>query len=111
MSITISSHVLNVEAGLPAEAMQVTLAKVDDQGARVLDSTRTNDDGRVAGWAIDWEQDMRLRVTFATGDWYTAQDQAPFYPEVVVDFCPSAPGHFHIPLLISRHGYSTYRGS
>ena len=51
------------------------------------------------------------RITFETGAYHRRQGQSAFYPRVEVLFRVDSPAHFHIPLLLSPFGYSTYRGS
>ncbi len=52
------------------------------------------------------------RITFGTGDYFCACGAETFYPRVVVVFeVTSATEHYHVPLLLSPFGYSTYRGS
>jgi 5-hydroxyisourate hydrolase len=52
------------------------------------------------------------RLTFATGDWFEAEGLTGFYPRVTVVCRIDDPGaHYHVPLLLSPYGYSTYRGS
>ncbi len=53
--------------------------------------------------------DYRLR--FDTGAYFTLLGVTSFYPEVVVTFVVDGDEHFHVPLLLSPYGYSTYRGS
>ena len=108
--MTLSTHVLDVEAGLPAAGVRVT-AEVLLDGAWVLRGQgRTDGDGRIAplvgseGWGPGtW------RVVFATADHHGPDA---FYPRVTVELtvAADAPRH-HVPLLLSRHGYTTYRGS
>jgi len=96
---TLSTHVLDTAAGRPAVGVPVALSKVDGE---LLAEATTDDDGRVAPIGGDLEPgDYRLR--FETG--------GPFYPEVVVTFRITADEHHHVPLLLSPHGYTTYRGS
>ena len=73
----------------------------------------TDDDGRVkdflAGAAL---QTGRYLMTFATGDYFRTRGEPSFHPEVPVMFeVTDATQHFHVPLLLSAFGYSTYRGS
>ncbi len=51
-------------------------------------------------------------VTFKTGKWFADRQQKPFFPEIPVIFTAdgSVP-HYHVPLLLSQYGYSTYRGN
>ena len=51
-------------------------------------------------------------MTFETGDWFAEHDTRTFFPEIPVPFEVTDPSqHYHIPLLLSPYGYSTYRGS
>lgn len=121
MSATLSSHVLDTHLGKPAAGIAVTLHRVQNNATELLAHGTTNDDGRVTpdSWqfaqAID-EADRQLNagrytVTFETQAYFDAQQLAVFYPQVVVDFVVKDISHYHIPLLLSAHGYSTYRGS
>lgn len=112
MNISLSSHVLNLDSGKPAADMQVTLSRIASDGSlQLLAEGCTDEDGRVSGWTVADAQGARLQVCFLTGLWFEAHGQTVFYPQVVVDFMPAEAGHYHIPLLVNRHGYSTYRGS
>ncbi|HEV7903148.1 MAG TPA: hydroxyisourate hydrolase [Pyrinomonadaceae bacterium] len=52
------------------------------------------------------------RLTFRTADYFAAQGVESFYPEVMISFIVGEEaGHYHVPLLVSPFGYSTYRGS
>lgn len=109
-----SVHVLDQQTGLPAEGVQVVLAKAEEDRWTVISNGTTDVDGRVAalypaGRALDAG---RYQVTFLTGAWYTQHGATTFYPEVqvIVDVDGKLP-HYHIPLLLSAYGYSTYRGS
>lgn len=108
LKISLSSHVLDVDAGRPAAGMQVVLYRV---GGEEVFVEATDDDGRIPAQQLDIEAGDELKLQFMTGDWYIQRKDPCFYPQVDVAFCPLEPGHYHIPLLINRHGYSTYRGS
>ncbi len=108
--ITLSSHVLDLDAGRPAGGMRVTLARRRGTEIQVLFEATTDADGRVTGWSVEDGGDA-LRVTFATGAWYAENGRRCLYPEVAIDFDPPESGHYHIPLLVNRNGYTTYRGS
>ncbi|MFQ6172002.1 hydroxyisourate hydrolase [Oryzobacter sp. R7] len=104
---SVSTHVLDTSTGRPAAGLRVTLEAPD--GTALARGT-TDGDGRVAALAADvGEGEHRLR--FATGPWFDGQGVAAFYPEVVVAFTVRDAEHFHVPLLLSPFGYSTYRGS
>lgn len=105
---TISTHVLDTVAGEPAAGVAVSLHTVDDSTERVLSSTSTDNDGRVA----DLLGGERLRTGIYRLVFNTAAYGNTFYPEVAVMFRVSDPDqHHHVPLLLSAYGYSTYRGS
>jgi len=105
---SLSTHVLDTSRGCPATGVAVTLtyATGDVVGEGVTDA-----DGRVAalGPAALESGDYRLR--FDTADYYERTGTTGFYPEVVVAFTITADEHYHVPLLLTPHGYSTYRGS
>ncbi len=107
---SLSTHVLDTSAGRPAAGLRVTLESADGV---VVASGVTDADGRVGSLAGDLP-DGDHRIRFDTGAWFAEQGVAAFYPEVVVAFTVAGdePGeHFHVPLLLSPYGYSTYRGS
>lgn len=116
----ITTHVLDLSRGTPAAGIDVTLERADGRGdyARVGHAT-TDPDGRVksfgapatAGEAAGGAS-VRYRLTFAVGAYFAAQGVACFNPEVLVvfDAAPATP-RYHVPLLVSPFGYSTYRGS
>ena len=101
---TLSTHVLDTSRGRPAARIAVTLETRD--GA-TLATGGTDDDGRVGSLGGDLAAgDYRLR--FDTGGYLGPTG---FYPEVTVTFTVGDDEHYHVPLLLSPYGYSTYRGS
>lgn len=122
MSATLSSHILDTHLGKPAADIAVTLHRIQDGGiATLLAHGMTNNDGRVTpdSWQFDTAIDSterqldigRYTVTFNTQSYFDAQQLTAFYPQVVIDFVVTDASHYHVPLLLSAHGYSTYRGS
>jgi 5-hydroxyisourate hydrolase len=107
----LSTHVLDMAQGLPAAGVVVTLA-IEEGGWKPLASGTTNADGRISPLLPVLPRAGLYRVVFATGDYFRMNNQPVFYPEVsvLVQLDPTA-GKYHIPLLISPFGYSTYRGS
>jgi 5-hydroxyisourate hydrolase len=101
---TLSTHVLDTALGRPAVAVPVRL--VDSSGNTVGEGV-TDGDGRVASVGGDLAggtYTLRFDVAVYLPDG--------FYPEVSVTFRVSAEEtHYHVPLLLSPFGYSTYRGS
>ena len=101
---TLSTHVLDTALGRPAAGIRVALET--SEGAHI-DAGMTDDDGRVGslgGRLVPGAYVLR----FATGGYLGAEA---FYPEVVVGFRVGTDNHYHVPLLLSPFGYSTYRGS
>lgn len=117
-SATLSSHILDTHLGKPAANIAVTLRKVDANGnTTLLANGTTNDDGRVTPDSWQFVTDVtelssgRYTLTFDTQAYFDAQNLTAFYPQVIIDFVVSDSSHYHVPLLLSAHGYSTYRGS
>ena len=104
--VSISTHVLDTGSGEPAAGMGVVLQWREDEEWVEVHSATTDADGRVTGLGSDLATGA-YRVRFDTGGYGNR-----FYPEVVVavDLDDSS-DHYHIPLLLSPFGYSTYRGS
>lgn len=103
----ITTHVLDTSTGRPAAGVAVTLA-VFSGDWRTIGHGVTDADGRLRtltdGIAL---QRANYRLTFATGDYNRG-----FFPEVSIVFRVDDPAqHYHVPLLLSPFGYSTYRGS
>jgi 5-hydroxyisourate hydrolase len=112
--MSLSTHVLDATLGRPAADVAVRLDRRDRVGGwREVATGRTGPDGRLAGWLPGGEPTAGIyRLTFGTGDYFAERGVATLYPEVSVTFqVDDAGGHFHLPLLLSPHAYSTYRGS
>jgi 5-hydroxyisourate hydrolase len=112
--VTVSTHILDAVAGVPARGVSVELSVRDDSGSwRPVEIGVTDADGRLR-FAAETAGGV-YRLTFATGRYFSDHGRAGFYPEVVITFSTvtldDAPGHFHVPLLLSPYAYSTYRGS
>lgn len=112
---TITTHVLDTARGLPAPGLPITLEQQLPDGAyRPVASGTTNADGRVKDLLPAGEDfgPGTYRMTFDTETYFQATHQEGFYPTVQVVFAIRGEGqHYHIPLLLSPYGYSTYRGS
>ena len=110
----LSVHVLNQETGLPSSNMDVTLeAQQGDKWVK-LNESKTDADGRIkALYPADASLQKGIyKVTFKTGDWFKANNKRTFFPEVPVVFViDGSLEHYHIPMLLSSYGYSTYRGN
>jgi 5-hydroxyisourate hydrolase len=110
----ITTHVLDVSAGRPAANVAVMLEAHSPAGqwSEVARGT-TDADGRLRDWpAAKAVEAGTYRLTFDTYAYFTAHKIAGFYPQVVIVFeVRAAQEHYHVPLLLSPFGYSTYRGS
>jgi len=110
----LSVHVLNIQNGLPSPDVTVTLERYEGSQWVELSEAVTNEQGRIGELYPEGEDlvDGTYRVVFETGDWFEAQDAASFFPEIPVVFTmDGALEHYHVPLLLSPYGYSTYRGN
>lgn len=110
----LSVHVLNLQDGLPSAGVNVTLEKQNGQDWSKLNTGITNEQGRVTALYPENKvlEKGTYRVTFKTGDWFKEHQSATFFPEVPVIFeADGSVPHYHIPLLLSPYGFSTYRGN
>ncbi|MCW2934006.1 MAG: uraH [Actinomycetia bacterium] len=106
---TVSTHVLDACAGIPAGDVHVVLeGRATDGSWEAAGRAVTDGDGRARfpGNLAAGE----YRLTFGTGAYFAARGTSSFYPEVTVTFSVAS-GHYHVPLLLSPFAYSTYRGS
>ena len=111
----ISTHVLDVAQGKPAKDVPVRLDRQESSGEwRVLASSRTDGDGRCPQLLPEDEvlSAGTYRLAFDTATYYRHQKSEGLYPVVEITFeAREGQSHFHIPLLLSPNGYTTYRGS
>jgi 5-hydroxyisourate hydrolase len=115
MMTRISTHVLDIAQGQPAKDVPVRLERQDAAGNwRLLASARTDQDGRCALLLSETEALTPgiYRLGFDTAAYFGARKLDSLYPFVELVFqVRNGEQHFHIPLLLSPHGYTTYRGS
>lgn len=110
--ITLSTHVLDTALGRPAAGVPLRLERQTPDGWTLLGQATTNADGRARELSPAPLTAGVYRLTFDTGRYFCDSGQRGFYPEVPVLFeVQEGAGHYHVPLLISPWGYSTYRGS
>lgn len=111
----LTTHVLDTASGGPASGLTITLEiQTEARVFEFVNSLVTNNDGRVDSSLIP-DRTMRAavyRITFDTASYFASKQQKCFYPSVSVVFEITSPEeHYHVPLLVSPYGYSTYRGS
>ena len=110
----ITTHVLDTSRGLPAADLPVSLHQLIDGSWHCLAKGKTSAQGRVENLLVP---DKILpagcyRLKFETGVYFNEQGTSSFFPHVDVTFNIDVTGqHYHIPLLLSAYGYTTYRGS
>lgn len=110
----ITTHILDTTRGLPAQNVPINLYAQKGNDWEELGGGVTNCDGRLPGLLAD---NVKLpagiyRMHFATSAYFEANKEEGFYPYVDIVFELDAKGdHYHIPLLLTAFGYSTYRGS
>ena len=110
----ITTHVLDIARGRPAAGVPVTLESKSAGGWALVGRGATDADGRLRDLApADFVlTEGEYRLTFDAGAYLAAAGAGGFYTEVVVSFVVrDAASHYHVPLLLSPYGYSTYRGS
>ncbi len=114
----LTTHVLDTATGKPAAGMSIALYKVDGESSTLLKSVITNDDGRVDAPIISEDQfEVGIyELRFMAGDYL--RKTTPDLPDpLFLDIIPirfglaDAQAHYHVPLLVSPFGFSTYRGS
>jgi 5-hydroxyisourate hydrolase len=116
--VRLSTHVLDTTLGAPASGVTIDLYRIEDGSRNHLARAVTDSDGR-AGQIVPPNQDLQAgtyELAFQAGDYFrrlgVSLPAPPFLDEVVVRFGLADPnGKYHVPLLLSPFGYSTYRGS
>ena len=109
--ITMSCHVLDTLRGQPARDLRVRIDKQENGAWQLVHEGSTNQDGRISNFPDNLQEGI-YRAVFATGDYFQQTGvEKYFYPVVEMAFITRGGEHFHIPLLLSPFGYTTYRGS
>ena len=110
----ITTHVLDTNLGKPARGVKVVLEFAKTDGWQQIATGVTDNDGRVTN-LLDVNYGLAsgtYRLNFEIDAYYFEQGKECFYSAVQINFKVRDPReHFHVPLLISGFGYSTYRGS
>ncbi|MCA1634783.1 MAG: hydroxyisourate hydrolase [Acidobacteria bacterium] len=111
----ITTHVLDISEGRPAGGVPVRLEVQGASGEwELLGEGRTDEDGRLRTLLPEGVRPGAAthRLTFDTAAYFDARGVEGFYPEASIVFAVRDPAeHYHVPLLLSPYGYSTYRGS
>lgn len=109
----ITTHILDTTKGKPAQGVRISLYQQHNEEWKEIGIGTTNSDGRVSDL---FNKEARLakgiyKMRFETGEYFEKQGMQSFYPFVEIVFNITTREHYHVPLLISPHGYNTYRGS
>lgn len=114
----LTTHVLDSAQGKPAQGVRIELVRLKDEVASPLGTFVTNDDGRVDGPLLEGDTltPGTYELRFHAGD-YLRGDGVSLSEPAFLDVVPIRFGiadvnsHYHVPLLLSPYGYTTYRGS
>jgi 5-hydroxyisourate hydrolase len=115
----LTTHVLDTALGVPAKGVMIDVFRINDEVREYIKTVRTNADGRVDGGPILAAEALRrgiYELVFHTGA-YLKFSGHKLPEQLFVDIIPIRFGiadpaaHYHVPLLLSPFGYSTYRGS
>nr|WP_255768097.1 hydroxyisourate hydrolase [Maritalea mediterranea] len=113
----LTTHVLDTARGCPASGLQLCLFELNGDVPTQILETRTNHDGRVDGPLLEgFLKTGTYELRFMVADYFKShgieEPNGAFLDEVPVRFVIARPDqHYHLPLLLSPYGYSTYRGS
>jgi 5-hydroxyisourate hydrolase len=113
----LTTHVLDTVTGKPAAGLSIELFHIDGDLRTLLKSVVTNNDGRCDAPLLAGAEFRtgEYELVFAAGDYLRRQGlslpKPAFLDSVPIRFGMAEPVHYHVPLLVSPYGYSTYRGS
>ncbi len=113
----LTTHVLDTARGCPAEGLKIELFRIDGEARTHLKTLVTNDDGRTDEQILpaDAFETGVYELVFHAGSYLDATGTPPedprFLDVIPLRFGMSEASHYHVPLLLSPFGYSTYRGS
>lgn len=113
----LTTHVLDTASGRPAAGMAIALYRLDGETRSLIKTVATNSDGRCDAPLLDGDAFAtgEYELVFHVGDYLRAQNvtlpEPSFLNVVPIRFGMAEQAHYHVPLLVSPYGYSTYRGS
>lgn len=106
----LSTHILDLSTGLPAQGVHVGLEMADAGSWSLLEASHSNQDGRISFKSALGQG--KYRLNFHVAEYFKNNKQETFYDVIPVEFCiQDVSRKHHVPLLLSPFGYSTYRGS
>ena len=106
----LTTHVLDTAKGTPAAGMKIELYRLEGDTRQHLKTLTTNDDGRTDEQILPEAEfaSGSYELVFHAGDYLGKRD---FLDVIPLRFAMTEASHYHVPLLLSPYGYSTYRGS
>jgi 5-hydroxyisourate hydrolase len=109
----VTTHILDTARGKAAEGMTVMMFQQQGETWRQISLQASDDNGRISDLIQDDVvlEPGQYRLRFETKAYFELAGTVCFYPFVEITFNITGPEHYHIPLLISPFGYTTYRGS
>ena len=113
----LTTHVLDTARGCPAQGLKIELFRIEGTQRSLLKTLTTNSDGRTDEQILpaDAFSTGTYELVFHAGDYLDASGTPPedprFLEVIPIRFGMSEAAHYHVPLLLSPFGYSTYRGS
>ena len=109
----ITTHILDISEGKPAQGVTATLEIKSEMGWEEIGTGITDDDGRIKDIGPDAMNPGKglYRLRFDTASYFKKHHKNCFHPSVTIEFEITDGSHYHVPLLLSPFGYSTYRGS
>jgi 5-hydroxyisourate hydrolase len=107
----LTTHILDTSIGKPAEGITVILYRGGNDEWKEISRTRSNADGRATDLTKENLEPTIYKLRFETKDYFDKNRISTFYPYVEIIFEITNSEHYHVPLLLSPFGYSTYRGS
>lgn len=114
---SLTTHVLDTATGKPAAGLSISLYRVSGNSHRKVKTVVTNADGRCDAPLLAGKdfQTGQYELIFFVGDYFRTLGielpGEPFLDQIPIRFGMADPVHYHVPLLVSPYGYSTYRGS
>jgi 5-hydroxyisourate hydrolase len=113
--MSVSTHILDTALGKPAAGVVVSVARLEGEQWILLRENATDTDGRIQ-FLLPAEEcagdgHIVLRLRFETAPYFAALGQKSIYPYIDIVFAIEKNTHYHVPLLLTANGYTTYRGS
>ena len=110
----LSSHILDVSKGMPANDVKIKLEKLNETNKvwYFVDEKMTDENGRIGNFLKSGKDNTGIyRFTYYTAAYFQKAGVESFYPFIEVVFQIQDDKHYHVPITLSAYGYATYRGN